>query len=239
MHAIVKHILGKNSPRPRPDVNRLPSELRLFDEHSMSGIQVINRQYALARDVVVRGIEGDFVECGVCDGGSAAAISFGLSVDSRRHAWLYDSFEGLPEGKEIDGPGAKEWPKGSCRGAEEKVHRVMAAARVLRRDYTIRKGWFKDTFSLRIPDKICFLHVDADWYDSVLLSLETFHDRVVDGGIILLDDFGYWEGCREAFYDFIAARRLKPVLERFGSAQAYWVKGREHNRDLAPGWEMA
>ena len=77
---------------------------------------------------------------------------------------------------------------------------------------------------------IAFLHIDADWYDSVQLALETFYDRVSTGGVIILDDFGHWEGCREAFYDFAADRGIKPLLERFGHTQAYWIKDRTHNR---------
>jgi O-methyltransferase len=48
--------------------------------------------------------------------------------------------------------------------------------------------------------------------------------------VILLDDFDLWEGCREAFYDFAAKRNIKPLLERFGHSQAFWIKGKPHNR---------
>jgi O-methyltransferase len=71
-----------------------------------------------------------------------------------------------------------------------------------------------------------------------MLSLNTFYDLVPDGGIIILDDFGHWEGCREAFYDFIAQRKLKPLLERFGHTQAFWIKERIHNRDFTGQWEI-
>src|SRR5206468_12484893 len=57
-----------------------------------------------------------------------------------------------------------------------------------------------------LPELVSILHIDADWYDSVLLALNTFYDRVAEGGIVVLDDFGHKEGCREAFYDFISQR---------------------------------
>ena len=53
---------------------------------------------------------------------------------------------------------------------------------------------------------------------------------MVDGGVIVLDDFGYWEGAREAFYDFVNERGIKPLVERIGTDQLYWVKGKESNR---------
>ena len=99
-------------------------------------------------------------------------------------------------------------------------------------DYVIRKGWFENTFKMPLPEKIAFLHIDADWYASVTLALDTFYDRVEDGGIIVLDDFGHWEGCRESYYDFVQKKNIKPLLERFGHTIAFWIKGRTHNRDF-------
>jgi O-methyltransferase len=49
---------------------------------------------------------------------------------------------------------------------------------------------------------------------------------------VILDDFGFWEGCREAFYDFCHQRQEKPLIERVESDQAFWIKGRNHNREI-------
>jgi O-methyltransferase len=196
----------------------------------MCGLPVLEKQYRLGCDVVVRNIAGDFVECGVCNGGSAAAVALAIR-DSGRRAWLYDSFQGMPQPKAVDGEFAERYT-GLCVGTEQTVQDAMAIAGFLPENCVIRKGWFQDTFKLPLPDAVSFLHIDADWYDSVSLSLNTFYDRVTEGGIIMLDDFGHWEGCREAFYDFANRRGLKPLLERFGYAQAFWIKGRIHNRDF-------
>jgi len=178
-----------------------------------------------ARKVAVEGILGDIVECGVCNGGSAASIALGFG-DQRRLLWLYDSFEGLPEPKEVDGSEAVQW-SGKCVGSVEKVYDALAIARVDPDRIRLQKGWFEETFRGPLPEHIAFLHIDADWYDSVLLSLETFYDRVAEGGVIVLDDFGYWRGCREAFRDFFAKRTVVPVLENSGDdSQRHWIKGR-------------
>jgi O-methyltransferase len=60
--------------------------------------------------------------------------------------------------------------------------------------------------------------------------LDNFYKLIPEGGCIVLDDFGYWEGCREAFYDFCLKNNEKPLLERVGTTQAYWIKGRMNNR---------
>lgn len=208
----------------------LPEELALLTSYSMAGLQVLEKLYVLGRDVVARNISGDWVECGVCNGGSAAAIACAFR-DTDRKGWLYDSFMGMPSTREVDGRAADQYI-GACVGSEDKVREALRIVHYSENNYIIRRGHFKDTFRDPTPQTISFLHVDADWYDSVILSLKTFYDLVAEGGVIVLDDFGHWEGCREAFYDFVKQRGLKPLLERFGHTQAFWVKGRMHNREF-------
>ena len=95
----------------------------------------------------------------------------------------------------------------------------------------IRKGLFIQTFKQTLPQRIALLHIDGDWYESVLLTLETFYPLVADGGVIILDDFGFWEGCRRAFYEFCRKYRVEPLIERVGDTQAYWIKGKQHQRE--------
>jgi hypothetical protein len=76
---------------------------------------------------------------------------------------------------------------------------------------------------------VALLYIDCDWYDSVMVSLNTFYDRVPVGGVIALDDFGYWEGARRALGEFIKQRDLEmPLLERYGPSIVWWIKGKEH-----------
>ena len=204
-------------------------ELKAINAYSIAGLSRLEKLYELAEDVMSRDVKGDFVECGVYNGGSAAAVSCAFR-ESERRSWLFDSFAGMPQISETDGPDAESFV-GKCVGSEEQVHLAMRLARFPVDRYVIRRGWFEETFAAGpMPKAVAFLHIDADWYESVLLSLDTFYDLVPDGGVIVLDDFGYWEGCREAFYDFVDGRKIKPLLERFESTQTYWIKNRQHNR---------
>ncbi|MEJ7623209.1 MAG: TylF/MycF/NovP-related O-methyltransferase [Pyrinomonadaceae bacterium] len=206
-----------------------PSDLRRISRHSIVDLERLENLRLLATDIAKREIPGDFVECGTYTGGSAATVSRVLRGTGRQ-SWLFDSFEGLPPVTDRDGRDAEEFV-GKCVSSEDEVHEAMKSADVPREQYIIKKGWFENTFAVApLPEKIALLHIDADWYESVLLSLETFHDSVPDGGVIALDDFGYWEGTREAFYDFVAKRGIKPLLERVGDTQAFWIKGKQHNR---------
>jgi O-methyltransferase len=180
----------------------------------------------LARDLDTREINGDVVECGTYKGGTAALLG---SAMGDRSLWLYDSFEGLPETTEKDGAYAKRHV-GDCKGTEKELREILEKAGVDGERCHIRAGWFQETFKLPLPERIALLHCDADWYESVLLTLETFFPRVVPGGFIILDDFGYFEGAREAFYEFCLRCGERPLLERRGITQAFWMKGRSHNR---------
>lgn len=176
----------------------------------------------LADQVNRQTIPGDFVECGTYKGGSAALLS--KFLDSKRHIWLYDSFQGMPSTSVKDGESAAEWV-GKCVADISDLKEALDQVSAPLEQCHIKPGWFEETFQGELPDQVALLHCDADWYESVSLVLNTFYDRIPKGGCVILDDFGYWEGCREAFYEFCCQRNEKPLLERIGSTQAYWIKG--------------
>jgi O-methyltransferase len=225
MLTLFKQLVRRSQLFGDPD-RLLLERVRPYTMMSRSKLKNLKR---LASQVVADGVAGDFVECGTCKGGSSAMIASALS--SERHLWLYDSFEGLPEAKAVDGPAALAWT-GGARAAEQDVIDVLTATGVAPHRYTIRKGWFEDSFQKPLPRRIAFLHCDADWHDSVLLTLETFYPLLAEGGIVVLDDFGWWEGAREAFYSFCWRHDERPLLERCGTDQAWWIKGKTHNRKL-------
>ena len=74
-------------------------------------------------------------------------------------------------------------------------------------------GWFQETFPTVTIPKIALLNIDADWYESVKLCLETFYDAVMPGGYVSFDDYGHWPGCKKAVDEFFEARRLPYRLQ--------------------------
>lgn len=67
------------------------------------------------------------------------------------------------------------------------------------------KGWFEDTMSKAVNKihQIAFLHIDGDWYSSVKTSLDYLYPKVSLGGIVAIDDYGYYEGCTKAVDEFV------------------------------------
>jgi len=52
------------------------------------------------------------------------------------------------------------------------------------------------------PEKISLLRLDTDFYESTKSELEILYPKLVVGGIILIDDYGHWKGCRKAVDDY-------------------------------------
>ena len=180
--------------------------------------------HKLCREIDIRSIPGDVVECGVYNGGSASVMA---AVCTRsplnRNIWLFDSFEGLPQPTEMDGSEAKSciwW----CCGDLEKVQTVFQKLRIPESRVRIVKGWFEDTFPTVPIEDIALLHVDADWYDSVKLCLERFYDNVRPGGFVVIDDYGHWEGCRRATDEFLEQRGIDAKLVRVDYTGRYFQK---------------
>jgi O-methyltransferase len=171
------------------------------------------------QDVVDSGVPGDLVECGVWRGGSALLMAEVLerSAAADRKVWLFDSFEGLPEPEEVDGPGALRYSEDkddpmyldNCRA---DVEAVTASAREwgLEGRTRIVKGWFDDTLPAAREEigQIALLRIDADWHSSVTTCLEALFDQVAPGGYVIFDDYYVWDGCAVAVHEFMGRRSL-------------------------------
>jgi O-methyltransferase len=158
----------------------------------------------------VKSVPGSIVECGTWRGGMIAGIADVLGPS--RHYCLFDSFEGLPPAREIDGVAALAWQKNTsspgyynnCRASEQEARQVMSMSRAT--NYTLVKGWFNETLPRADLGPIALLRMDADWYDSSKAILDNLAACVVPGGLILVDDYYTWEGCTRAVNEHAAAR---------------------------------
>jgi hypothetical protein len=180
--------------------------------------------HCAAREVLARGVAGDFVECGVAAGGSSALLCacldrHGAEPSRRLHA--FDTFTGMPPPTERDrdrsGVAAERsgWGTGTCAAPEASVRHAAALLGAERRLRTI-PGRFEDTLPREAASirSIALLHLDGDWYDSTRVCLEHLWDRLAPGALVQIDDYGHWEGCRGAVDEFLAARGERPRVER-------------------------
>jgi O-methyltransferase len=177
----------------------------------------------LAKEIEANGIAGAIVECGVLDGGSAALMAW-ATAGSGRDVHLFDSWDGLPDPTVEDGEGSDIWA-GQCVGNTSRVSAIMRKLGVKRERLNFHKGWFKDTFPHENIDKVALLHVDCDFYEPVLLTLNHFYPKMAKGGFIQLDDYNAFQGCDIAVKEFMALHpdvRLE-CTDSDGGARAWFI----------------
>jgi O-methyltransferase len=192
--------------------------------YTLVGLERIKNIYQLAHRIENEGIPGDMVECGVYNGGTAAILAhFGSHSKHDRTVWLFDSFQGMPQASAEDGEDAWD-QEGTLVGNIEKVKKVLGAVDADLRHVNIIRGWFESTFPDVTIDQIALLNIDCDWYESVRLCFERFYDAVVPGGIISIDDYGHWPGCKRAVDEFIEERQLPYRLNRVDYTARWFQK---------------
>ncbi len=195
----------------------------LIRRNTMVGPERIQNLSRLAQRIEDEQLPGDVVECGVYKGGTAAILAR-LATHSRlpRTVWLFDAFQGMPPATAADGPEAPSWV-GNLVSSPRRVERLLRRTGADLSRVRIVPGLFSDTFpSVHIP-QIALLNIDADWYESVKLCLETFYNAVVPRGFISIDDYGDWPGCRRAVDEFFQSRRLSFPLHLV-DAEARWFQ---------------
>jgi O-methyltransferase len=176
-----------------------------------------------------KNIEGDIVECGVWKGGSIMAVAETLlrSGDSSRNLYLFDTFEGMapPTDKDVDiaGVTAESLLEQSDKMKDESVWCCASLEMVKSAVNSIGypsekihfvKGMVEQTIPLNAPDKIALLRLDTDWYESTKHEMEHLFPRLSIGGVLIIDDYGHWQGARKAVDEYLERNKVKILLNR-------------------------
>jgi O-methyltransferase len=165
-------------------------------------------------------IPGDVVECGVWRGGSSmmAALAMQETNDFRK-LWLFDTFEGMPEPGEHDrdytGTDSKieyerrraqegGWNVASLEDVQANLARTGYDDRLLR----FVKGPVEESIPATAPEQIALLRLDTDFYESTRHELEHLWPRVSQGGVLIIDDYGHFEGARKAVDEYFETTPL-------------------------------
>lgn len=161
-------------------------------------------------------IDGAIAECGTYKGGSAYLLA---KVDAgKSDIHLFDTFEGMPDLiSSVD-----THKKGDLKDTTfEDVKKLMSPfSRV-----NIHKGLFSDTFkNIQSDSKFKFVHCDADIYQSVYQTTEFFYPRLISGGMMIYDDYGWasTKGAQKAVLDFFKDKPEYPIY--LPTRQAFIIK---------------
>ena len=223
----------------RGNINeKFPSDFSAQEKENIFFVQKltmtsVERLVALSRaiDYLVKNeIAGDLVECGVWRGGSMMLAAKRLIQLNEQHRklFLFDTFEGMsdPDEKDvsaIDSTSAWELLEKSdktqgdnvwCYSSLDEVKSNIAKTNYPAENVYFYKGKVEDTLPEKSVGKIALLRLDTDWYESTKHELEVLYDKVVERGVLIIDDYGHWSGSKKAVDEFIEKRKLRIFLTR-------------------------
>lgn len=139
---------------------------------------------------------GDFVECGVFKGDMTWVVSQVIGAERIPHFYLFDSFAGFSPSHSSDSdfpdaPGFLDFAN-RVYGAEGLYESVRDRF-IPNKNFTVIKGFLPDSLDQARPDQIGYLHLDLNSARAEIAVLEQLFDRVVPGGVVVFDDYGWWQ----------------------------------------------
>lgn len=220
-------LLAHTTPQERAIVERATP-------YTMTGAQRLLALIDAVRYCEARGIRGAYAECGVWRGGSVLAMI--LTLDelgvAPRDIYLYDTFEGMTEPTELDTspldpPAVDTWraaERNHTRAWEEMFGAEVfdeAAVRTLlestgypHEHLHFIKGPVEQTIPRTVPERLALLRLDTDWYESTRHELQHLFPRLATGGVLIIDDYGHWDGARRAVDEYFAGEHPPLLLSR-------------------------
>ena len=213
---------------------------RRVSERTMTSPEAVVTLASAVRHVVDRRIPGAIVECGVWRGGSMMAVASTL-LDAGRSdidLYLFDTFDGMTAPTERDVNIRTGEAASSLLAADRDREKSLLWARAELDDVAtavasvgypgerthLVQGKVEATLPERAPEQVALLRLDTDWYESTRHELEHLYPRVASGGVLLIDDYGHWDGCRKAVDEYFAGDEAAPLLSRVDYSGRVGVK---------------
>ena len=193
-------------------------------------------------------IKGCYVECGVMAGKNPIIAcntirQYNLDIID---IYMFDTFEGLTKPGKYDystndpvyhmnnkqviknweinrtGENSSKWCYCSLDNVKNNVYKTKYPKDKLH----FIKGDVMETLleEKNIPDKISVLRLDTDWYESSKFELEKLYHKVVEGGVVILDDYFHWDGQRRATDEFFQKNNINKVIFKNNKQTGYFIK---------------
>lgn len=181
-------------------------------------------------------IEGALVECGVWAGGSIGLAAY-LSQQKGeiRDVILFDTFQGMSAPSEEDtleahegyrdtliDDGSSSW----CAVSLNDVKKNLAQSGIEMSKLKFVVGDVSETLieKSNLPEKIAFLRLDTDWFQSTFDELTHLYPRLTTGAVVIIDDFGAWEGARSAVTKYFQDNNLHPLMVPIDNSGRIFIK---------------
>jgi hypothetical protein len=193
--------------------------------------------------VVENDIPGDIAECGVWRGGSMMTIALTLLAhgDRSRALYLYDTFEGMSaptaDDKSLAGISADELLKKDrpgtgiwCYASLDDVRANLLSTGYPEDRIHLIKGKVEDTIPQTLPSELAILRLDTDWYESTKHELIHLYPLLHSDGILVIDDYGHWQGARKAVDEYFREQGQRVFLHRIDYTGRLLVKSSSASR---------
>ena len=169
-------------------------------------------------------LPGDLVDCGCFLGG----VSIFMKILMRdwgmndRRVILFDTFTGPPVGSKdtIIGGQPFQWNEALVNHREDTEQNIKEVLGSLD-GFQIVEGFVEDTLPNTIFGDLALLRLDTDFYESTKIEFEILYPKLVDGGVVIVDDYGYFQGSRRATDEYFASLDRPPLLNRID--QGVWA----------------
>jgi O-methyltransferase len=212
------------------DISQIDNQiLQSVKTYTMTSPERIFAVLEAVRYVIKSNLPGSIVECGVWRGGTMMAAAHLLRMKERfdKDLYLFDTFEGmtLPAEADVDFRGRKaktqflakrrtndssDW----CYASLSEVRTNLETVGYIKSKIHYIVGKVEDTIPQHAPSEISILRLDTDWYESTMHELVYLYPRLVRGGVLIIDDYGYWQGARKAVDEYFANNGIPILLNR-------------------------
>jgi O-methyltransferase len=213
--------------------------VQFVQPYTMTSPERIRALCSAVRYIEQTRIEGAVVECGVWRGGSmmAAARTLIAYGGTARDLYLFDTFEGMTEPGPLDislkGDSAETLLKQSSRTEEdmvwcyapiERVAQSLALTKYSASHIHLVPGPVEQTLTVSDPGQIALLRLDTDWYASTKHELDVLFPKLSPGGVLIIDDYGHWQGARRAVDEYMHEHQIKMPLHEIDYTARIGVK---------------
>lgn len=199
-------------------------------DHTVNSLAGAVSLIGCVRYVVEHGIPGALVECGVYRGGNIEVMVKAMQMLGRgdRDIYAFDTFDGMPQPADIDvefgvDPAAVMWEKyrdgDSLTGSHwmrgtiyEVMDRVFPLGYPKERLHFV-KGMVEDTLPTLAPEQVAVARFDTDFYSSTKAEFEYLYPRVSPGGVIIIDDYGAFQGSKLATDEYLKDNGIDVTLQ--------------------------
>ncbi len=159
----------------------------------------------------------------------ATAVTLMRLGVSDRDLYLFDTFGGMPKptAEDVDSPYDgydlhKRWRRSRRRDDSNKWNYVTpesVRARIESTGYPperihLVQGLVEETIPEAAPERIALLRLDTDWYESTRHEMEHLYPRLSESGVLIIDDYGHYEGAKRAVDEYLDEEDEALLLQR-------------------------